>query len=285
MISTTILDSKEIKMKAVFIDIDGTLLTSNKTITEKTINTLKRLKEKGILCVITTGRPRWKTKDIAIKSGASPYIISTNGSDIFNCENNEVIYQKRMNKKALIDLYKLGTNNDVLVKFQSGFDIYVNKKLKPSHSYRKLFPNDMEKFLNENTITQVLFESYDFEKIKTLKTQLEKLKQIKIVNQTKSLVYPEVKLEQNQFTYLDINSPDVNKGNAIKIFCEKFNIDLKDTICIGDELNDIPMFKITGKSVVMGNARDDVKSFANVITTTNDEDGVATFLENEFLKN
>ena len=62
-----------------------------------------------------------------------------------------------------------------------------------------------------------------------------------------------------------------------------YNLDLKDVICIGDSQNDISMLEIAGKSVVMGNAKNEIKNYADFIALSNDEDGVARFLEQEFL--
>ena len=75
----------------------------------------------------------------------------------------------------------------------------------------------------------------------------------------------------------------MSKGEAVKILCDKLNVNLKDTICIGDSQNDISMLEIAGKSVVMKNAKNEIKKYADVITLSNDEDGVARFLEQEFL--
>ena len=79
--------------------------------------------------------------------------------------------------------------------------------------------------------------------------------------------------------YYFIGSKEVCKGNAIKHFCASQNIDLKDTVAIGDDFNDISMFEVTGHSVAMGNALDEIKKYADEITLSNDEDGVAKFLE------
>ena len=79
--------------------------------------------------------------------------------------------------------------------------------------------------------------------------------------------------------YYDIANIEVNKGNAIKKLCEILDINLKDTIAIGDDYNDISMFKVAGYNVVMGNAIEEVKKYADEITLTNNQDGVAIFLE------
>ena len=80
--------------------------------------------------------------------------------------------------------------------------------------------------------------------------------------------------------YFFIENKESSKGNAIKKFCEILNIDLKNTIAIGDDYNDISMFKVVGHSVVMENANNEVKKYADEITMSNEREGVAIFLEN-----
>ena len=84
---------------------------------------------------------------------------------------------------------------------------------------------------------------------------------------------------------IHVNNPTISKGNAMAGLCKFLKIDLKDTVAIGDKINDISMIKMAGLGVAMGNATEDVKKVADFITTTNDEDGVAKVLENILEKN
>lgn len=270
-------------MKTVFIDIDGTLRNSFRKVSTKTKETIKKVKEKGVNCYLATGRPRWKTREIALEAGLGEYIISTTGSDIYNFKTDEVIFQQNMDKSAIQKVFELVKKHSALIKFQAGFDIITNKRTKPSHNYRKLLPENMDDFLDNTIITQVLVEDEDIEKVRFLKKEISKIPNIKITNHTKALTDPNIIWRGEENAYIDINSPNISKGNAIKLLCKKLNIDLKDVICIGDSMNDLSMFEVAGKSVVMENANDKVKAYADVITSSNDDDGVAKFLEEEFL--
>ena len=85
-------------------------------------------------------------------------------------------------------------------------------------------------------------------------------------------------------SYYDVADVNTSKGNAVKMVCKALNIDLKDTISIGDDYNDVSMFEVTGASIAMGNANEEVKKKAKYVTLTNNEEGVALVLEN-LLKN
>ena len=105
----------------------------------------------------------------------------------------------------------------------------------------------------------------------------KKIKEVEIKNQSKALTNPNIM--PNETTYYDIADINTSKGLGVREFCKYYNLDQKETIAIGDDYNDISMFKEVGLSVAMGNANDDVKSKADIITKTNNEDGVAVFLE------
>ena len=76
----------------------------------------------------------------------------------------------------------------------------------------------------------------------------------------------------------------VTKENAIKIVCDSYKIDLSDVIAFGDDYADIEMLKIAGLGVAMGNAIAEVKEIADVVIGTNDDDGIAKYLENDVLE-
>ena len=78
---------------------------------------------------------------------------------------------------------------------------------------------------------------------------------------------------------------EASKETGIKDIAEKYTIDKKDIYCFGDDHNDIGMFEYCGNSIAMGNAIQELKNIAAYVTTSNDEDGIAEFIENEILKN
>ena len=78
---------------------------------------------------------------------------------------------------------------------------------------------------------------------------------------------------------IEINHGEVNKGNALKWLCEKLDIDISELIAFGDGGNDIDMIKTAGCGVAMANACEELKKISDIITKSNDEDGVAYILE------
>lgn len=267
--------------KAIFIDIDGTLRDNNRNISERNIQAIRRVTEKGILVILCSARPKKYTEDISINCYASEYIITSNGAGIYNYKTNEILYLNVMDKQSCIELYKIAET--VNAKFMmDGRENRIVNKCKDITSPEIELNTNIEEFINKSDIMQCVIVDEDFEKMKSIKNQIEKVKNIEIKNQHKNLI--DDKAERRGSAYYDIAGIESSKGNAIKQLCKILKIDLKDTVAIGDSINDISMFKIVGHSVAMGNANDKIKQYADEITLSNEENGVAVFLE-KIIKN
>lgn len=262
--------------KAIFIDIDGTLRDNNKNISGRTINAIEEITKKGILVILCSGRPRKYTENLSRQCKASKYIITSSGGSIYDYEENKLLSVNSMDKKACIELYNIAKKVDARYIMSVGDDIVVNR-LKYFDGSEKLLKDNIETFVEENDIIQITVADNDFEKMKNLEDRIKSVKKVEIKNRHKSLIDSNVPRDGS--IYYDISSLETYKGNAIKKFCEILNIDLKDTVAIGDDYNDISMFNVVGHSVIMGNANDEIKKYANEITSSNEEDGVAVFLE------
>lgn len=262
--------------KAIFIDIDGTLRDDNRNISNITAETIKRVTKKGILVILCSGRPRKYTEDISKACTASKYIITSNGASIYDYEKNEVLYINKMDKTSIIELYKISEKVNAKFIIDSVNNRFVNK-LKDLDNSEIQLKISIEEFIKENDIIQCVISDKDFDKIKSIKGQIEKIENVEIKNQHKNLI--DKTAPRRGTAYYDVAAIESNKGNAIKEFCKIKNIDLKDVVAIGDSINDISMFKIVGHSVAMGNASDKVKKYADEITESNENNGVAVFLE------
>lgn len=266
--------------KAIFIDIDGTLRDDNKQISKRTKEAIKNIVDLGILVVICSGRPYKTTVEISKDVFASNIIISSNGAFGYDYENQKCVYKNKMQGQACIELYNLAKKYDVNFIMNTQIGRFKLKETKNKED--KILDEPIESFLEKTDVMQCLIQDKDFEKIKNLKKEVEQIKGTGIKNQSKALVDKNYK--PKEITYYDVADINTSKGNGVKKLCEILNIDLKDTISIGDDFNDVSMFEITGFSIAMGNANEEVKKKAKYITLTNNEDGVAFVLE-KLLKN
>jgi len=144
-------------IKAIFIDIDGTLRDSNRNLSTKTIETVKKVSEKGILVILCSGRPRKYTEEISRECFASKYIITSSGGDIYDYEQNKILYVNKMDKEALIKLYEIANPEDVRFIMNIGEGRVVNK-VKHAEQEKKLEEN-IKDFVDKNDVPKVFFNS------------------------------------------------------------------------------------------------------------------------------
>ena len=262
-------------IKAIFIDIDGTLRDSDKNLSLRTINAVKKVTDKGILVILCSGRPRRYTEQISRECNARKYIITSSGGNIYDYQENKIIYVNEMDKEALIKLYQIANPEDVRYIMNVGEGRVVNKV---KHADQEIKLNeDIKDFVYKNPVVQCTIADSNFDKIKNLIPKIEKVENIEIKNRHKSLL--DDKFKDDKTIFCDIANINSNKGNAVKKLLEILNIKKEDTIAIGDDNNDLSMFEQVGYKVAVDNAIDIVKEKADEITLSNDEDGVAIYLE------
>ena len=216
-------------IKAIFIDIDGTLRDSNRNLSERTIETIKEVSEKGILVILCSGRPRKYTEEISRECFASKYIITSSGGNIYDYEQNKILYVNKMNKEALIKLYEIANPEDVRFIMNVGEGRVVNK-IKHADQEKKLEEN-IKDFVYKNDVVQCTIADSNFDKIKNLIPKIEKVENIEIKNRHKSLL--DIKFKDDKTVFCDIANIDSNKGIAIKKMLEILDIKKEEAIAIG----------------------------------------------------
>lgn len=262
--------------KMIVVDLDGTLLDSNKKCSLYAKEYLNQLKDNGYIITIATGRSLLPA--IRVTDGASfaNYIISNGGSVIYDMKNQKVIYKQGI-KVEIIKNILLNYYNQL-----ESFVICSTNFYYRYHPLQKLSVDDKEiidifAFLENNPeIIHCCFHPKDIKTVSKLAVEL----------QTK---YPMLEIipMQDSFSsnrWLDIFSKNISKYHTISILANLCKIENDDIIAFGDGLNDSEMLLKCGVGVAMGNALDEVKASANMITLSNNEDGVIVFLD-KFLAN
>lgn len=265
-------------VKVIFVDIDGTLTNKKKEVTLHTSEIIKKVVDKGIKVIICSGRGNQYAANKSKIANASSHVISSNGAQIYDYNTKEIIYKSIIDKEILKDAIEFINNK------HGGFILnctnlrYSNKTLN-----RKMNKNDkvIESIDEvENDVYQLVMEASSYDLMTEMIEYVNNSSYLKILNC--SPTYLNGKKDEENY-YIDVNSKEVSKGNSIKKYLEMFNINKKDSVCFGDHINDLPMFEVCGIRVAMGNANDDLKNKSDYITLSNEEDGVAYFLEKYIL--
>lgn len=260
-----------LNIKLIFIDIDDTLKKTDGTISNRVKKAIEENRKTGNKIIICTARPRYQTLEVMKELGSDSIIVSSNGSEIYDSYDNKIIFNSFVDNDSVIKMVKYAYSKDIrLILTMEDYD-YVTKEIRNPN--QKLLSNsNYIKDLVECNVKQCMFidkKSDEIYKIKGILSNDNKLHIVDEINENSSY-------EEKWFS---VSNSNCSKGNALKIVSKYLNIPIKNTIAIGNDKNDIPMFEVAGLSVAVANASDDIKSKVNHITLSNDEDGVAIFLE------
>ena len=263
----------------MFVDIDDTLVTTDKKLTDRTQLALINAQEMGIKIVLTSGRSREVAIGYQEKYLTSPYIISSNGADAYAIDEKQEIYYEPIDKKIVRKIYSYVLENDLRINLNYDFELAINKMYYP-HELKNVRTNiEIENIIDTKRIAQVVVIDKDMDKMLEFKKFFaENIEHAKIENESKRFNNPEFAPKRNY--YCDITSSKVSKGKAVMSICNFLGFDpVLDAIAIGDGKNDISMFEVVGEAVAVENANDDVKKVATKVIDTNDNDGVAKYIE------
>lgn len=257
--------------KIIFIDSDGTLKKSDGTISERVKKAIQKHKQLGNKIIICTARPRYHTLEVMKESGADNIIISSNGSEIYDNENKNIIFNSFIDNDEVIKLVDYAYLKDVRLILTTEAYEYVTKSIRSSNQ-RLLDKKVYKKELRTCNIKQCMFIDKKVNEILKIKDIVSKKDKLKIVDEiNENSTYEE--------KWFSVANSNCSKGNAVSILENYFNISNENIIAIGNDKNDISMFEVAGLSVAVANASEDIKNKVDYVTLSNDEDGVALFLE------
>lgn len=267
-------------IKIIFIDLDGTLTDSNKLISPNSLKIIRKVIEKNITIVLCSGRTNSYVINYANQIGNLKYIISSNGAEIFDIIDNSDVFKNCLSFANVQKLWKYSLDNNFELLINTQNARYTNMPLKDKDDTSKIFIKSI-KHLKSTDIYQIVVSSDDYNKMCELKKFIQSTKDLTIKNISHSFLNK----EENKSYFFDIVNSNTSKGNAIQNLLQYLNISKKHTLCFGDSINDCDMFKVCEFKVAMKNSVPELKQLANYITLSNDEDGVAYFIENNILKN
>lgn len=242
----------------IAIDLDGTLRHDDGHISEYSINTIKKLKEKGHIVVTATARPHNHALQVNNDVFKSDYLVCSSGSEVFDIKNDYMINEEFIKYMDVMKLYKYAKKYDLNISFTIGKHEYITKKRRDDTQIQLTDINVLKGNVKEVFVT-------DPNKLQ-VKKFISKVKHMNIVLQ-------DFQTEEGFFIVLADN---VNKGHGIKTLANYLNVD--KIISFGNDENDIPMFEISHMGIAVSNATRDTLNKANKIIESNNEDAVAKYL-------
>ena len=266
-------------MKLIFLDIDGTLTNDQKVITPKTRDTLLLAEKKGIILALASARPTHGLYKCAAElemRNHNGLLMAYNGGRIVDLENGKVLSETHMDLEKTRKLLVFLESLPVTVILDDGEYFYVTDQ----HGYKVSY----ECQNNQMTCREVdnLAEFLNFSPIKLL-LSVAPDQIMNVQNKIQDHIDDSLSVVRTAAFYLEIIPRSINKGTGLLKICTALGIDPKDALAFGDSENDIPMLETAGCGVAMENAEDALKKHADFVTLSNNEDGIAAFLESRHI--
>ena len=261
--------------KLIAMDLDGTLNNDQKIITEKTKAVLMAAQKRGIRLALASARPSpglFKERDILHLQDHQGILMSYNGGRIVDAQTGKVLFETSMDLEETKAVLRQLESLPVTPILDDGSQFYVTSK----DGYKV----DYECKNNNMVCTEVgnLADFLTFAPVKILMSvQPEEL--LKVQKQIAGFLPESLTVVQTAPFYLEVIPKVINKGQGIRDICAVLGIDPAQVISFGDAANDIPMLEAAGMGVAMGNAQEAVKAAADMVTLSNNEDGIAAALE------
>ncbi len=238
-------------IKLIALDMDGTLVHSNGGVSEENYKAIQKAKDKGIHVVLSTGRSLSRCRDIAESLGRSSYIVTINGSEIYN-HDFELVERNPLENKHVQRLWEL--------KKEHGLYFWSSTVQGLYNTY-----NPFEKEVEEYEWLKFGFDIEDDEVREVILQELNQNNELEVTNSSP--------------TNIEVNAVGINKASALLKVSKWLDLSMDQVLAVGDSMNDIAMIREAGIGVAMGNAQDKVKEEADWVTDSNDEDGVAKAIE------
>lgn len=258
--------------KLICLDLDGTLLKNNGTISKNTIDVITKVQKQGNEVVICTARARNFAINISKKLNASRYVITSNGAEIYDYKSSKIIYSDGIDRSIVEDIWEYCQSIGFKISLAIEDKEYVNVKFRNGQTVIEKYSKLANDYRN---IKQCMIVSNDYEKLTKYLKVCKKNKNVK-------LSADKVILEECGY-WFSLLSPIANKGNGIYQLSKSLSICKENIISFGNDLNDITMFENSGCSIAVSNSEEQLLKIADMITLSNEEDGVADWLKKNIL--
>lgn len=264
-------------IKIVFVDIDGTLLNDQKQTTPKTIQAIAKLKEKGIFFGIASGRsplairkmlPEWHL------AGLVDIVMGFNGAQYFDFHFAKEACSHQLNGQIVKEILTVYQSFDISFGIFDGDEYHVTRDEKTTqmivrNNHLKMVVEDLSSYTKKE-VTKIL--------VSGKKEQVDKVEAY--YQSHPSHFYRCVRSTKEILEFLD---PQVSKTFGIASIVKNYGYTLENVCVFGDELNDLEMIRDCGVGVLMGNGNPKLQAVADYVTGSNNEDGIAQFIEKYLL--
>lgn len=266
----------------IAFDMDGTLLQSDHSIAQSTLEAISRANQKGKEIVLSTGRPLSELAAYLPLLTDVRYGVLTSGAFVYDFTAKQILDKKVLKAEVVQEVVNLMARQDMMLVIMLDGQGYLQKdqferisdyhleKFKDLYQETALFVDDIASFLLEH---QTSFEKINLYHLtqEDRRTSLEMLKPYAVA------------LVETEVTGLEITAQGADKGQGLSHLCDVLGISMSSVIAVGDADNDISMIRMAGLGLAMGNANATIKQLADHVLADNDSGGCAQAIDEYLL--
>ncbi len=265
------------EIKLIALDMDGTLLTTDKRLTEENRSALERAAAAGIEIVPATGRYYDAIPEPVRKLPFLHYAITINGAQIYDIRNQRVLSRAELPCETAIRIMEYFDTLPVIYDCYQDNRGWITEGLQ-AKAARFARTKPVLDMLEKFRIPVPELKAHIREQGRSVQKVMAFFRDETVRQQARDYLakyFPETAVSSSVENNLEINASQANKGNALKLLADLLGIPMAQTMAFGDDLNDATMLRAAGIGVAMGNATPAALAAADVQTASCDESGVA----------
>jgi Cof subfamily protein (haloacid dehalogenase superfamily) len=258
--------------KALALDLDGTLLTSQESVSERNLRALEAARAAGLQIILASARWYQLAERVARQVEAAPPVVACSGAQVRRLDDGRDLLDVRLPVEFTRALYAICDEERSISTVVLDESVVVKMEKAPAQSMAPAemrFTTSLAAEADAGTPRIALIQGTDA--VERLRQELEPSwgEQVHFITSISGYGKP----------ILTLTAMGAHKGKALAVACEDLGIGVEDVVAFGDSGNDLEMFKVAGASVAMGQADDELKAAATFVSVRNDEDGVAVGIE------
>ena len=259
-------------IKLIALDLDGTALTPNNTVSDATVDAVRRAREAGVHVVISTGRICGEARDFAVQMKADDLMVTAGGASISRVSTGRCMMRMSMPWEPAVRAAAAVERIGLMVMVYVGETLLITPydemefaKYRSNEGYlavKQVVPSIAE-FIAEGhvSVDKIFARSKDPVTLQMVRDQIRQIPGVRVMSSA----------EDN----IEVVTPAADKGTALGMLCRELGTDLSHAAAIGDSENDLTMLQMAGLGVAMANSEPCIREAADVITGSNTENGVA----------
>ena len=261
------------RFRAIATDLDGTLLRSDQSVSPRTRRAIHAAEEAGMLVVIATGRPpRW-IPPIIEQLGDRGLVVCANGASVYDPARHELVHRLDLDPdvaRSIVDDLE-GRLPEAVLGVEQGFDFGVDRRYRDSGvNLLELIPDirvaPIRSFLDQPVTKLIVRLPHPAPAGTAARVQ-------QIVGDRALVTH------STNESFLELSDPRVHKAHTVEMVLQEHGHTAADVVAFGDMPNDMELIRWAALGVAMGNAHPDLVAAADLVTTANDDDGVARVVE------